>query len=95
MVENRPREGFISKAVRGYYKNLKTISWKDQKFKNASEFARRCHDIFLNYDECEVVEPSKNRFRCEGGGRKAQAPEFRDMLFEWFIGKQDFWHIHL
>ena len=35
----------------------------------------------------EHSEQSKKRFRKIGGGRKAAAPEIRDSLFTWFIGK--------
>ena len=35
---------------------------------------------------CELSsEPPKKCFRADGGGRKAQAPEVRNALFDWFI----------
>ena len=47
-------------------------------FGNASEDG-------LASKELASAEPPKKRFRAEGAGRKPQAPEFRDQLFEWFI----------
>ena len=90
MVDTKPKEGFISKAIREYFSDLKTISSLDQKFRNAHEYARRCYQKYGNLDDLDDVissGPSKKRCRAEGGGRKSHAPEFRDWLFEWFIGK--------
>ena len=88
MVLKTPKEGFLAKAVREHFKDLKSASYKDDKFKKALSFARRCYYSYGNPNALdEVGEPPKKRFRSEGGGRKSQAPEFRDALFEWFIGK--------
>ena len=80
-VTVRPTDGCFSKAVREFFRNLKDVPHNDRKFINAVAFARRCYESYQNSDD----EPSKKRFRREGGGRKAHAPEFRDELFEWFI----------
>ena len=85
MVQCKPKEGFYSKAVRLSFENLKSSNWSDPKFRAAVEFARRSYENIDNFDETE--EPSKKRFRASGGGRKVHAPEMRDSLFEWFIGK--------
>ena len=87
-VKDLPREGYVSKAVRGYFKNLKNMPSTDQKFKNALRYAQRCLKIYEHQKQNDAIEeePSKKRFRSEGAGRKAQAPEVRDALFEWFIG---------
>ena len=83
VVMSKPREGFYAKAVREFYSDLKTAHYSDEKFKKALAYATRSFNAYRNEDG----EPSKKRFRIEGGGRKAHALEFRDMLFEWFIGK--------
>ena len=82
MVFVTPKEGFLSKAVRKTFRNLQNVPNTDQKFQNAYQFARRC---FYEQNENSEEEPSKKKFRREGGGRKSHAPEIRDELFEWFI----------
>ena len=56
----------------------------DNNLSKALKFAKRCHEKYLN-DEFVDEEPSKNRFRKSGGGRKCKAPELREAMFEWFI----------
>ena len=84
-VQPKPKEGYATKAVRKYYKDLKDLPSTDKRLKSAIEFARRSFAKYGNSENIEE-EPSKKRFRSEGGGRKAHAPEFRDELYEWFIG---------
>ena len=84
MVKVIPPEGYLSKAVRKHFDDLKNAPNRDPKFKSALEFARRCHE---KYEDGTLEEPAKKRFRSEGAGRKVVAPEFRDQIFEWFIGK--------
>ena len=87
-VQSKPKEGYVSKAVREHFKNLKDLPSSDPKFQKAVQFARRSHFKFEDCDSNKsefIGEPSKKRFRAEGAGRRAQAPEFRDALFEWFI----------
>ena len=81
MVQKIPTEGYLAKAVRHYYDDLKEIPGRDPKMLKAKQLARRAFDSQEKFDE----EPSKKKFRLEGAGRKAVAPEFRDELFEWFI----------
>ena len=87
MVDSKPPEGFYSKALREYFKDLKNLPSSDPRFKRANEYARRAYEKYGNPDSQEDFEPSKKRFRSEGAGRKTHAPEFRNELFEWFIGK--------
>ena len=56
----------------------------DNNHRKALNFAKRCHEKYLN-DEFVDEEPSKKRFRESGGGRKYKAPEVRESMFEWFI----------
>ena len=89
MVKTKSRDGFYSKAVREYFDDLKNEPSSSSKMRNAIIHARRAYEKFGDSAdiEVEVEEPSKKRFRSHGAGRKSQAPEFRDELFEWFIGK--------
>ena len=101
MVRSIPKEGFVSKAVRKYYKNLEKVPSSDNNFKNALYMARRAYNQFENPDSkddddsFESGPSAKKRFRREGAGRKCLAPEFRDLLFEWFIGKLSFCNIFI
>ena len=87
MVRIIPKEGWMSKAVREYFKDLKDTPSADQKFKNAVRYGWRCYTKYgKSKTAIDFEEPLKKRRRSEGGGRKTHAPEFRDTLFEWFIG---------
>ena len=87
-VQKAPKEGYVSKAVRQYYSNLKNMPSTDQRFKTALVYAKRCMDKYEESGDLdEFEEPSKKRFRSEGAGRRVHAPDFRDLVFEWFIGK--------
>ena len=48
------------------------------------KFLKRCHEKYLN-DEFVDEEPSKKIFHESGGGRKCEAPEVREAMFEWSI----------
>ena len=78
MVTKTPKEGFISKAVRKHFVDMKSRSCSDPDFLRAIWFARRCYNSYKTYgDEGEPSE-LKKRKRNEGSGRKTLAPEFRD-----------------
>ena len=89
IVETNPSVGFVSKAVREYYSDMKTKKSTDPEFLKAKSYARRCFETYGDAESLDDLasreEPAKKRFRAEGAGRKPQAPEFRDQLFEWFI----------
>ena len=90
MVNIIPKQGFMARAIREYYKDLEKVPHNDRTFQNALRHGWRCYNKYQQTSENgleEFEEPSKKRFRKEGGGKKAHAPEFRDSLFEWFIGK--------
>ena len=46
--------------------------------------AKRCHDKLLS-GGFDNEEPSKKKFRQEGGRRKCKAPKVRQAMFEWFV----------
>lgn len=82
-VSSVPRDGFISKAVRLFYENLRNKDSDEQIFTNAYHLARRCLKEYKETDYLE--EPDRKRRRKVGGGRKKKAPEVREALYEWFI----------
>ena len=81
-VETKPKQGFIAKAVRLFYSDLANAKNNDPEYENACKFASRCYQKHISN---EFEEPSKKRFRESGAGRKAEAPEVREALFDWFI----------
>ena len=89
IVETNPSVGFVSKAVREYYSDIKHKKATDSEFLKAKSYARRCFESYKNAesldDNAEKEGPANKRFRAEGAGRKTQAPDFRDQLFGWFI----------
>ena len=65
-IQTVPKEGFLSKAVREHFPDLRTAKSSDPKLKCAISLARRCYE---NREKLEQ-EPSKHKFRCAGAGRK-------------------------
>ena len=53
----------------------------DNNVSKALKFAKRCHEKYLK-DQFVDEEPSKKRFRENGGGRKCKAPEVRETMFK-------------
>ena len=78
-----PKNSYVSKAVRSYYPALKNAKSTDDAFLKARYVAIRSHKKFLANGFPE--KPAKNRCRAPGGGRKAQAPEVREALFDRYV----------
>ena len=77
---------YYSQAVRMFYPELKNKLSTDNRFRAAVQFARRSL-VWLEKSEKagNLGAPSKKEFRAKGGGRKHQAPEVREGLFQVFI----------
>ena len=87
--EKTPHEGFIARAVREFYDDLKDVKHDDPKFTAAVKLGKRCHQNLIEREEAgEIMEPtcSKSKYRKEGDGRKVTVPKVRKALFEWFVG---------
>ena len=82
-VQDTPKQGYLTKAVRSFYVNLKDALSDSQEMKNACKVAKRCYEKLENGDFEDGV--SRKKFRSLGGGRKARAVEVREELFQWFI----------
>ena len=81
-----PKEGYVSKALRTFYKDLKDKKWSDPDFRKAKAIADRAVAILDDLKtEVELSKPKGKNFRKEGGGHKPQATEIRDALFNCFI----------
>ena len=79
-VQKKPKQGFLATAVREFYSDLASAKHNDPNLVNALKLAKRCHEKLLNggFDE---EEPSKKRFREEGGGRKCFPLRFQQPRF--------------
>ena len=82
-VPDQPKHGYLTKAVRSFYSNLRNAESDSQETKKACKLAKRCYEK-LERGDFEDGTSSK-KFRSSGGGRKSRAPEVRDALFQWFI----------
>lgn len=80
-----PSQGFLSKAIREYYTNLKDMKSTEKLFRNAYDMGRRAYDDFLNGKLKPEDILSSKMLRLPGGGCKVQVPELRQELFQWFI----------
>ena len=83
-VPKKPKQGFLATAVREFYSDLTDAKHNDSNLLSAVKLAKRCHDKLLS-GGFDNEEPSKKKFRQEGGGRKCKAPEVRQAMFEWFV----------
>ena len=83
----KPKGGFISKAIREKYDNLRNMPSTNKLFKRAHSLAERAYKDFKSgkFENVPLSGPGSKRFRLEGGGPKRKVPEIRDQLFEWFI----------
>jgi hypothetical protein len=87
-VRRKPKEGFVSKAVREFFPSVVQLKAGDKKMEQARSFANRCYGTFKRKRDLGIdgEEPNaKKRYRSEGAGRKAVAPEVREAAFQWFV----------
>ena len=70
-----PRDGFIAKAVREYYDDLKEVKADVRKLVNALKLGKRCLAL-VDQPESEFSAPAtKSKYRQPGGGRKVTVPD--------------------
>ena len=82
-----PREGYIARAVRDFYPDLRNVEHDDPNLQAVVKLGKRCHEQLLNSEStCEInVGPSKSKYRKPGAGRRTTIPDVREALFDWFI----------
>ena len=82
-----PREGYIARAVRDFYPDLRNVKHNDPNLQAAVKLGKRCHEQLLNSEStCKInVGPSKSKYRKPGAGRRTTIPDLREALFNWFI----------
>ena len=78
-----PKGGFVAKAVRNFYSDLKDVRNDDENFDRALKLAKRSYQEIDKLRDGSTHEPKKKR--AFGGGRKVKAPEVKEALFNWFI----------
>ena len=82
-MPNKPSTGFIAKAVRQFYGDLKDAKNNDVDFVRAVKLASRSYNEIDSLRDPSSCPPKK--VRAQGAGRKRKAPEVRISLFNWFI----------
>ena len=75
-VKDAPKQGYLAKAVRSFYVNLKDVLSNSEEMKNACKVGKSCYGKLDNGDFEDGV--SRKTFRSLGGGRKTRAVEFFD-----------------
>ena len=82
-----PREGYIARAVRDFYPDLRNVKHNDPNLQAAVKLGKPCHEELLNSEStCKInVGPSKSKYRKPGAGRRTTIPDVREALFDWFI----------
>ena len=81
------REGYVAKAVREFYSDLKNVKHDDSNLKSAIFIGKRCYEqVTESKKSVQInVEPSKSKYRKAGSGRKTTILDVRDTLFDWFV----------
>ena len=67
-----PREGYIARAVRDFYPDLRNVKHNDPNLQAAVKLEKRCHEQLLNSEStCEInVGPSKSKSVNQGQGEE-------------------------
>ena len=87
-TKSSPRKGYIARAAREFYLDLKNVKHNDPNLESVIKLGKRCYEnVAGNENTCIIgAQPSKSKYRKPGGGRKATIPNVREALFEWFVG---------
>ena len=81
-IQESPKQGYIAKVVRSFYKNPKDVFPDSQEMKNACKVAKCCYEKWESGDLDDDV--SEKKFCSLGGGWKALPGEVLDEFFQWF-----------
>ena len=96
-TQRMPAEGYVSRAVRDFYPDLKSKKHNDPQLAAAVKLGKRCYDAALKAEQDEeITTPAlKSKYRQPGAGRKRVAPEVRQALYDWFINIRGALHARL
>ena len=88
-VSTQTGGGFLAKAAREVFPELKEVKHDHPELQNAVKLAKRALEILekKTTEDDDDSQPSSSKKRCreEGGGRKKKVPGVRLALFDWFI----------
>ena len=80
-----PRGGYVARAVREFYSDLKDIKHDNPTLIKALKLGKRCLNQVEADEDSVTAPPSKSKYRQTGGGRKLTTPDVRQVLFQWFL----------
>ena len=90
-TQQKPKEGFLAKAVREAFPDLAGKNNGDPEFQRAKQLAMRALTDYEKQlrDPTQAAEqkPRKKQYRQPGAGRKAATPEVRQAVFDWYVNK--------
>ena len=80
------QDGYIAKAVREFYPDLRDMKSGSLVFDRAVKLAKRCYaNEMMNGKDPTRKETSTKKVRRTGGGRKLRVESVRNSVFEWFV----------
>ena len=84
-VTPRVKGGYLATAIRQFYPDLRNKKYNDPEWIKAKCLADRCCKMLDIPSSEDYKKNPKKTFREPGGGRKKKSPEFRSIMFQWFI----------
>ena len=82
-VKTLPGGGYVARAVREFYSDLKDVKHDNPTLTTALKLGRRCLNQVEADDDAVTAPPSKSMYLQAGGGRKLTIPDVRQVLFEF------------
>ena len=74
-----PREGYVAKAVREYYSDLKDVKHDDSNLKVAICLGKRCYEHVIKSKKSGEINVQPYKLKC------TTIPDLREALFDCFI----------
>ena len=84
-VKTLSRGGYVARAVREFYSDLKDVKHDNPTLTKALKLGKRCLNQVEADEDAVTAPPSKSKYRQTGGGQKLTIPDVRQVLFEWFV----------
>ena len=82
---DKKKQGYIARACREFYSDLKFAKHDDPLLDKATKMAGRALKRVLDDPALLEITTSKKKFRAAGGGRKPTFSEVRVQAFEWYF----------
>ena len=84
-VKTLPGGGYVARAVREFYSDLKDVKHDNPTLTKALKLGKRCLNQVEADEDAATAPPSKSKYRQAEGGRKLTIPDVRKDLFEWSV----------